>query len=199
MSGPILPISNPSRDSINVGLRLDPSSSSPSSSSTVHRPLRTTPLHNPQTQESLTTAAIQADITSSPRRSIASIRTQPSAMAMAPAPGKGGQNGGSPDEPWQTVELEQVGLVDKPVNETHTLTQQQEEGEGSDYAHLIGTSFDETGKLWPEIRKLKVMTIKTGEELGIFKDLSKSEQQYQYSLQAGSYLRFVCTGSNGYC
>jgi len=162
MAGPILPISDPSA--------------------------RAPPAHS----------VLQSSNRATPSTSLNSIHTQP--PMMAPAGGskdskaEGESAGMSTEETWQSIEMTQSGIVDKPAGENSRYPgyPEYEEDERTGYDRFSNSSFDHTGKLWPEIRKMKVMTLRSLEGFGTFTDLSKGPTQYKFELQPGSYLRFVC-------
>ena len=181
MAGPILPISDP-----NPSTRIPAPSRSQALSQSPHsfRPARSVP------------ESSDRDISIS-RSSLGSVRTQPPMMASAGGSKDGkDENGGadmSIEGGWQSVEMTQSGIVDKPAGEGLKYPEypEYEEDERTGYARFSGSGFDQTGKLWPQIRKMKVMTLRSTEGFGIFTDLSKSETQYKFQLKPGSYLRFV--------
>ena len=166
MAGPILPISDPN-------------------------PTRIRPAHPvPESPN--------RDISSISRNSLGSIHTQAPIVAPASESKVDKDENGSADistgGAWQSVEVTQSGIVDKPAGENSKYPgyPENEEDERTGYARFSGTGFDPTGKLWPQIRKMKVMTLGSTEGLGIFIDLSKSATPYKFELKPGSYLRFVC-------
>jgi len=182
MAGPILPISDP-----NPSTKVPALSRSQALSQSSHsfRPARSVP------------ESSDRDISIS-RSSLSSAHTQP--PMMAPAGGPGGDKDGnenadmSIEGSWQSIEITQSGIVDKPAGKGPKYPEypEYEEDERTGYARFSDSSFDQTGKLWPQIRKMKVMTLRSTEGFGIFTDLSKSQTQYKFELKPGSYLRFVC-------
>jgi len=182
MAGPILPISDP-----NQSTRIPASSISQALSQSSHsfRPARSVP------------GSSDRDISIS-RSSLSSVRTQPPMMVPAAGPKDGKDENGDADTPiegsWQSVEMTQSGIVDKSAGEGPKYPEypEYEEDERTGYARFSDSGFDQTGKLWPQIRKMKIMTLRSTEGFGIFTDLSKSETQFKFGLKPGSYLRFVC-------
>ncbi|KAF8432085.1 hypothetical protein BGX38DRAFT_1227080 [Terfezia claveryi] len=174
MAGPILPISDP-----NPSTRIPVSSRSRELSQSSHssRPICSVPEPSGR------------DISAS-RGSLSSVRTQP--PMMVPASGSKDDRDGNRDADM-SIQVTQSGIAGKPAGggTKYPGYPEYEEDEKTGYARFSNSSFDQTGKLWPQIRKMKVMTLRSIEGFGIFTDLSKSETQYKFELKPGSYLRFV--------
>lgn len=97
------------------------------------------------------------------------------------------KNSATTEEPWQHVQVTETGTVDTVADGPQT---EYEEDEKNGYIRVIGTHIDESGKLWPELRKMRVMA--SNLTRGDINDLSEGEGQYKHNEAPGSYLRFVC-------